>query len=270
MNKNYKLLASIIVSNFNKAIYLKKCLDSCINQDYRNIEIIVCDDYSTDNSIDILRKYKKIIIIRNKCKKLLSSANNQINCLKQAFLKSKGDIVFLLDSDDYFEKTKVTKIMNYFINNPRLNFLQDKAYLVSKCERKKLFLKKNSIFSPWPQFYSTSTMSFRRSYLNYLFNKVITKLFSFVEIDTQIFFYHYFKNSNCYKLLSSFLTNYRKDSYGIMSGFSKFSFNWWERRLYVYKFLFFLHKKSNFISKNQSIGYNLCKLIVNLKKITNS
>ncbi len=269
MNKNYKLLASIIVSNFNKGTYLKKCIDSCINQDYRNIEIIVCDDYSTDNSINILRKYKKIIILTNKYKKLSSSANNQINCLKQAFLRSKGDIVFLLDSDDYFEKKKVSKIMNYFINNPKLNFLQDKANLVSKEERKKIFLKENSIFSPWPQFYPTSTMSFRRFHLNYLFNRVITKLFSFVEIDTQIFLYHYFINTNDYKLLSFFLTNYRKVSYGIMSSFPKFSFNWWERRLYVYKFLFFLHKKNNFILK-KSIGYNLCKLIVNIKNIINS
>ena len=60
MNKNYKLLASIIISNFNKAIYLKKCLDSCVNQDYKKIEIIVCDDYSTDNSTNIIKNYKNI------------------------------------------------------------------------------------------------------------------------------------------------------------------------------------------------------------------
>ena len=110
-------------------------------------------------------------------------------------------------------------------------------------------------------------MSFRRSYLNYLFNKVITKLFNFVEIDTQIFIFHYFMNSNNYKLLNSFLTNYRKDSYGIMSNFPKYSLNWWERRLNVYKFIFFLCKKHNFTFKKQSIDYNLCKLVVNLKNI---
>ena len=267
MKSSKKILASIIVSNFNKANYLEKCLDSCINQDFQNIEIIVCDDHSTDNSFDIIKKYNNILLIRNKSRKLLSSANNQINCLRQAYLKSKGDIVFLLDSDDYFERTKVTKVINYFCNNPKLNFLQDRAFLVHKNKKKKFFLKKNSTFSPWPQFYSTSTMSFRRSYLNYLFNKVITKLFNFVEIDTQIFIFHYFMNSNNYKLLNSFLTNYRKDSYGIMSNFPKYSLNWWERRLNVYKFIFFLCKKHNFTFKKQSIDYNLCKLVVNLKNI---
>jgi glycosyltransferase involved in cell wall biosynthesis len=267
MKSRKKILASIIISNFNKANYLKKCLDSCVGQDFQNIEIIVCDDYSTDNSLNILKKYKNIFLIRNKYRKSAFSANNQINCLRQAYLKSKGDIVFLLDSDDYFERTKVTKVINYFCNNPKLNFLQDRAFLVHKNKKKKFFLKKNSTFSPWPQFYSTSTMSFRRSYLNYLFNKVITKLFNFVEIDTQIFIFHYFMNSNNYKLLNSFLTNYRKDSYGIMSNFPKYSLNWWERRLNVYKFIFFLCKKHNFTFKKQSIDYNLCKLVVNLKNI---
>lgn len=267
MKSSKKILASIIISNFNKANYLEKCLDSCINQDFKNIEIIVCDDHSTDNSFDIIKKYKNIVLIRNKFRKLASSANNQINCLKQAYSKSNGDIVFLLDSDDYFERTKVAKVVDCFCNNSKLKFLQDSAYLVYKNERKKLLLKKNSFFSPWPQFYSTSTMSFRRSHLNYLFNRIITKSFNFVEIDTQIFIYHYFMNNNNYKLLNFFLTNYRKDSYGIMSSFPKFSLNWWERRLNVYKFLFFLGKKYNFNLKKKSIDYNLCQLIVNLRNI---
>lgn len=139
MKSSKKILASIIISNFNKANYLKKCLDSCLNQDFQNIEIIVCDDHSTDNSFDILKKYKNIFLIRNKFRKSLFSANNQINCLRQAYLKSKGDIVFLLDSDDYFEKNKVTKVIDYFYNNPKLNFLQDRAFLVSKNKKKKFF-----------------------------------------------------------------------------------------------------------------------------------
>jgi glycosyltransferase involved in cell wall biosynthesis len=267
MKNSNKIFVSIIISNFNKANYLEECLNSCVNQNYRNIEIIVCDDHSNDNSIDIVKKFKNIILIRNKHKKLKSAANNQINCLRLAYLKSKGEIIFLLDSDDYFERSKVRKIVHYFYNNPKLDFLQDCAYLVNQKKKKKSFLKNNSIFSPWPQFYSTSTMSLRRGYLNHLFNKVITKLFAFVEIDTQIFIYNYFANKNNYKLLNIFLTNYRKNSYGIMSGFPKFSFNWWERRLNVYQFLFFLCKKHNFTFKKQTIDYNLCKLIVNLKNI---
>ena len=68
MKSSKKILASIIISNFNKANYLEKCLDSCINQDFQNIEIIVCDDHSTDNSFDIIKKYNNILLIRNKSK----------------------------------------------------------------------------------------------------------------------------------------------------------------------------------------------------------
>ena len=69
MKSSKQILASIIISNFNKANFLKKCLDSCLSQDFKNIEIIVCDDYSTDNSLNVLRKYKNVILIRNCYKK---------------------------------------------------------------------------------------------------------------------------------------------------------------------------------------------------------
>ena len=51
--------ASIIIVNFNNAKYLKKSLDSALNQTYKNKEIIVVDDMSDDNSLKVLKKYKK-------------------------------------------------------------------------------------------------------------------------------------------------------------------------------------------------------------------
>jgi cellulose synthase/poly-beta-1,6-N-acetylglucosamine synthase-like glycosyltransferase len=60
---------------------------------------------------------------------------------KHTVLKSKGEIIFLLDSDDYFERSKVRKIVHYFYNNPKLDFLQDCAYLVNQKKKKNLFLK---------------------------------------------------------------------------------------------------------------------------------
>ena len=55
-------LASIIIANYNNEAYLKKCLDSVFNQNYKKIEIIVVDDYSSDNSLDTLKKYKRGIM----------------------------------------------------------------------------------------------------------------------------------------------------------------------------------------------------------------
>ena len=54
-----KILASIIVVNYNNAKYLTKCLGSIFNQSYKFKEIIAVDNNSNDNSLEILKKFKK-------------------------------------------------------------------------------------------------------------------------------------------------------------------------------------------------------------------
>ena len=61
MNQTKKIKISIIIVNYNNARYLKKSLETALNQTYENKEIIVIDDMSNDNSIEILKKYKKKI-----------------------------------------------------------------------------------------------------------------------------------------------------------------------------------------------------------------
>ena len=69
MSQKKKSLASIIVVNYNNAKYLKYSISSAINQSYKNKEVIVVDDKSTDNSIKVLNSYKdKIKVIRIKKK----------------------------------------------------------------------------------------------------------------------------------------------------------------------------------------------------------
>ena len=68
MKKN-KYLISVIIVNYNNAKYLKRALDSVINQQYKNKEIIIVDDMSTDKSIKVLKEYEnKVKIIQNKKK----------------------------------------------------------------------------------------------------------------------------------------------------------------------------------------------------------
>ena len=63
--------ASIIITNYNKSSYLKKCINSCLRQTYKNIEIILFDDCSNDSSNKIYSKFKKKIkIVENKKKKI--------------------------------------------------------------------------------------------------------------------------------------------------------------------------------------------------------
>lgn len=88
---------SAIVPVYNSSEYLSQCLESIINQSYKDIEIVCVNDGSTDNSLDILREYKKkdnrIVII--------DKPNGGVSSARNAGLKSaKGKYVQFIDSDD--------------------------------------------------------------------------------------------------------------------------------------------------------------------------
>ena len=111
MKKNF---VSILITNFNKGKYLEKTINSCLIQEYKNKEILVFDDCSTDNSLKILKKFKNITVVKNKIKKFKSSPLNQIHGVCQLFKISKGNLIFLLDSDDQFKKNKIIEINKIF------------------------------------------------------------------------------------------------------------------------------------------------------------
>ena len=86
---------SIIVPVYNTSKYLEKCLDSLTNQSLKDIEIIVINDGSTDNSKDIINKYLgKIVFIDKKNEGIGKTRNLGIK-------KAKGKYVMFIDSDDY-------------------------------------------------------------------------------------------------------------------------------------------------------------------------
>lgn len=108
-------LISIIVPVYNTEPYLKKCVDSLLAQTYKNIEIILIDDCSTDKS-------------RSLCYELQKQNNNILvvchdeNCGLEATRNSglenaKGDWIMFLDSDDTFENNAAEDMVNFAISN---------------------------------------------------------------------------------------------------------------------------------------------------------
>ena len=92
---------SIIIPVYNMEKYIEECLDSVFNQTYKNIEVIIINDGSTDNSKDIIKKfilkYKNIIYIEQLNQGLSMARNNALDYVN-------GEYVLFLDSDDYLEK----------------------------------------------------------------------------------------------------------------------------------------------------------------------
>ena len=103
-------LVSVIITNYNRALTISKAIESAIAQDYKNLEIIISDNCSTDNSMDIISKFKndtRIKIFQNK---------NNLGMLKNFKLafeeRSKGAYLVNLSSDDFFiTDTFITKAM---------------------------------------------------------------------------------------------------------------------------------------------------------------
>lgn len=102
-------LVSIIIPVYNTEKYLKKCLDSVVYQTYQNLEIIIINDASTDNSKEIIKAYaqnfNKIKVINKKENEGLSEARNLGMTLAQ------GDYLFYLDSDDWISKEAIQKLV---------------------------------------------------------------------------------------------------------------------------------------------------------------
>ena len=101
---------SIIIAVYNTEKYIQKCLDSIINQTYKNIEIIVVNDCSKDKSLEILKDYqkkdKRIVLIDNKENKGLSYSRNV------AMKKATGEYFGFIDSDDYIPNDYYEKMMS--------------------------------------------------------------------------------------------------------------------------------------------------------------
>lgn len=102
-------LISVIIPIYNVEKYLKECIDSILNQTYKNIEIILVDDGSTDNSPNICDEYTqkdtRVITIHQKNQGVSSARNKGLEA-------SKGNYIFWIDSDDYVKEDCIEKLYN--------------------------------------------------------------------------------------------------------------------------------------------------------------
>ena len=91
------MLVSIILVIKNEALHIQKCIESLLKQSYKNFEIIVLDDQSTDETLDLVNSFKstKIKIFSTKRTHLKGHANRR----NYALSKSKGEFLFFTDGD---------------------------------------------------------------------------------------------------------------------------------------------------------------------------
>ena len=108
----YKSLVSILIPVYNASLYLKQCLDSILHQTYTNLQIVIIDDGSTDNSYAICHEYAgqdaRIELYTQENKGVAVTRNNLIE-------KAKGDYILFVDSDDWIELNMVEFLIDQIL-----------------------------------------------------------------------------------------------------------------------------------------------------------
>lgn len=140
-------LVSILVPVYNVEEYLGKCLDSIIGQTLHNIEIICVNDGSTDNSLEILERYRK----KDNRIRIINKANGGLPSARNAGLDvAKGKYVGFVDSDDYIEKNMFQKLYEV-AKRDKSEIVVCGAHIFPKNPRANSWLY--SSLSPWYQHY---------------------------------------------------------------------------------------------------------------------
>lgn len=203
----YDSLLTIIIPVFNTADFLPRCLDSLINQTYKKCKILLVDDCSTDNSLDIIRlyaqKYVNIEYLTNSMQLGAGSARNK--GLEQVSTK----YICFLDSDDWVDSNTYENVIKFLDKNDECNI----ATFGVKTEYESPFLSKykckyeysNIIESRYALNIFCKTMNYDLSISSMLGNKVFrTELLK----DNNIKFSHKYFEDVYFTFLSFFYSNY--------------------------------------------------------------
>ena len=119
-------LVSIITPSYNQGQFLELTIKSVLSQDYPMLEYFVIDGGSTDDTLNILKKYD------SKIKWLSEKDRGQAEAINKGIRLTEGEIVVWLNSDDTFLPGAIKKVVNCFLNHSNLLFLELPFYQIPK------------------------------------------------------------------------------------------------------------------------------------------
>ncbi|MBJ7281659.1 MAG: glycosyltransferase [Acidimicrobiia bacterium] len=122
-------LVSIIIPAFNAQEYLGETIDSVLAQTYRPIEIIVIDDGSTDETVEIARAYGDPVVVIEQENRGPAGARNT------GFDAARGAIIALLDADDQWMPSRLERCVDVLQSDPQIGFVTTDAFLIEEGQR---------------------------------------------------------------------------------------------------------------------------------------
>ena len=248
--------ASVIIANYNNSKYIDDCINSLNSQTYKDIEIVFFDDNSKDNSIEVIEKYKNVKIIKNDSQTNFGSFN-QINAFKKSIELSTGEIIFFLDSDDWFQDKKIEKIMELFAIDKNKMIIFDFPIVIKNGTELLQKKNKNLYWTYWGYIHPTSCISIRKNFINKVFESTVSENFPNIWLDLRILLYA--KYIHNYNTIDENLTFYRQSEDSISSKFKKYSKSWWKRRNEAHNYFSDFMKKNN-LKYKKNLDYFITKI----------
>ena len=118
---------SVILTVYNRAEYLDRCINSLLNQSFTDWELIAVDDGSSDKSLAVLREFK----VKNPEFKIISHQNMKLPLSRNKGIElSKGKYITFLDSDDEYEKDHLIKRVNYMNKHPEIDMISGGVQII--------------------------------------------------------------------------------------------------------------------------------------------
>jgi glycosyltransferase involved in cell wall biosynthesis len=140
-------LVSVIIPTFNRAWSIQRAVDSVLSQDYKEIELIVVDDGSSDATPDILPRYGNSV-------KAIRQSNAGVSAARNRGIKeASGGLIAFLDSDDYWLPGKLSTQVDFFLSHP--------AALI--CQTEEIWIKNGRRMNPKKRHRKPSGMIFSQS-----------------------------------------------------------------------------------------------------------
>lgn len=213
---NKKPLVSILLPVHNSSRHLTDCLKSLVFQSYRQIEIIAIDDFSTDNSLKILKSFAKKYSSSRKSKKLRVYKNVKrygiVTTLNRLLKRAKGDYIAFMDAKDITSKQRIKKQIDFLLGNQgvvavgsQCRFLNDKGRLIGKSSfpRENQFIYRSPLHGISMQFETVlinttlipkDLLRFQASSDHFIYSDVLMKLLPYGKFANLPQYFHYHRN----------------------------------------------------------------------------